>query len=71
MTQQPKALRLADELERTWEGDPAADELRRQHDRIIKLEAALRQAVEFIEQVDYPPYDERPIITAAKQALEI
>ena len=28
---QPEALRLADELEATWEGDPAAAELRRLH----------------------------------------
>ena len=34
-----------------------------------KQEAALRQALEFIKQVDYPPYDDKPVIAAIDEAL--
>jgi hypothetical protein len=37
MTQQPKALQLADELEMWTQGEPAAEELRRQHAEIERL----------------------------------
>ena len=37
MTQQPKALQLADELEMWTQGEPAAAELRRQHAEIERL----------------------------------
>jgi hypothetical protein len=37
MTEQPKALRLADELEMWTQGEPAAVELRRQHNEIERL----------------------------------
>lgn len=34
-----------------------------------KKNEALKLALEFIEQVDYPPYDARPVITALREAL--
>lgn len=67
MNEQPEALRLADELEMWTLGEPAAAELRRQHDRITTLETALRQALEALErgetQLRYQA------ITVVKQAL--
>ena len=99
MTQQPEALRLADEMERLikwsdsehWESlEEAAAELRRLHAlnedlyqqgvgfiaRINELEAALRQALEALEDYveEYGPHEKDSgaayAITAAKQALE-
>ena len=66
-----EALRLADELEMWTLGEPAAVELRRQHDRITTLEAALQQAVEALElyqsKMSVEMFD--AAITTAKQAL--
>ena len=79
MTQQPEALRLADELLAlhgpTDIDERAAAELRRQHDRITELEAALRQAVEVMEQMWGLGYrtlgdKHKEAITTAEQALE-
>lgn len=51
MTQQPEALRLAELID--WPsvkyGNEAAAELRKLHDRITTLEAALRQSLEALE----------------------
>lgn len=69
MNKQPEALRLADAIDYpdVSLGIEAAAELRRQHDRINTLEAALRQALEALErgetQLRYQA------IAAAKQAL--
>ena len=75
MNEQPEALRIADELLAlhgpTDIDERAAAKLRRQHDRIIKLEAALQQAVEALElyqsKMSVEMFD--AAITAAKQAL--
>lgn len=73
MNKQPEALRLADVLMDPVVLDKyamkAAAKLPRQHDRIIKLEAALRQAVEVLafNQARWQGKDEA--ITTTKQAL--
>jgi len=55
MTQQPKALQLADELEMWTQGEPAAEELRRQHaeiERLTKLCDDLRMAASMQKRID-------------------
>lgn len=81
MSEQPEALRLAEAMLNYWDergpdAEAVAAELRRQHDRIETLEAALRQAAEALETVVVDAkttpnaYEAtRQAISAAKQAL--
>jgi len=72
MNEQPTALRLADAMqhyfdERRPDVEAVAAELRRQHDRINTVEAALRLALEALERGETKLRYEA--ITAVKQAL--
>ena len=51
MKLQPKALRLADELEMWTKGEPAAEELRRLHEVNTELLEALRGAIRDAEYI--------------------
>jgi len=62
MNEEPTALRLA-----AWKLAYIAAELRRQHDRINTVEAALRQALEALERGETELRYEA--ITAVQQAL--
>ena len=74
MTKQPEALRLADALLRSWPQDPpcweASTELRRQHELIVEMRAAMALLLLEIEDDPRVMHQAKQMVSAALAKAE-